>query len=216
MGPKIAFTLLLVPTFTGFRTQTWTQQRQGSEQEITLTLSLRDARHLRHLRWFWWQRTSRFRWFCSSTTCKWSLSHQLFQPAAHFSLKHSVCEDCYRFAFDFGVYFLKKSTTKYRKHEWVSEWVRPWGLNESPIFTSGKLWNTRYTHLQKWQMGTSVLFKLLFLNVLYEQKCNASSYHVHNEILDDTTTGSAPRALKHSAYWNRSRENSQYSFQFVE
>lgn len=33
---------------------------------------------------------------------------------AHFSLMHSVCEDCYRFAFDLGVIKKKKSTTKYR------------------------------------------------------------------------------------------------------
>lgn len=87
------------------RTCTHVHKKNNTEQETTLTLSLRDACRLRHLRWFWRQRTSQFRGLCSNTTtCKWGLSHQVFLPAAHFSLMHSVCEDCSRFALDFGVY----------------------------------------------------------------------------------------------------------------
>lgn len=79
----------------------------NTEQETTLTLSLRDACRIRHLRWFWRQRTSQFRRLCSNTTtCKWGLSHQVFPSTGctFFLLKHSVCEDWYRFALDVGVY----------------------------------------------------------------------------------------------------------------
>lgn len=61
-----------------------------TEQETTLTSSLRDARLIRHLRWFWRQRTSQFRRLCSNTTtCKWGLSHQVFLPAAKLHIFHS-------------------------------------------------------------------------------------------------------------------------------
>lgn len=36
---------------------------------------------------------------------------------AHFPLMHSVCEDCYRFALDFGVYKKKKSDPQWAQLE---------------------------------------------------------------------------------------------------
>lgn len=93
-------TRMLYPA--SFRLETRTQDHSGTvrrqcthvymyintEQETTLRLSLRDACRLRHLRWFWRQRTSQFRRLCSNTTCKWGLSHQILLSTAKLHIFH--------------------------------------------------------------------------------------------------------------------------------
>lgn len=101
----------------------------------TLTLSLRDACRIRHLRWFWRQRTSQSRKLCSSTTtCKWGLSHQVFLPAAKLHIFHSC------------ILYVKTVTGLHQIQVFIKKCVQQntdclvsqtlSGLNKSPVFTS--------------------------------------------------------------------------------
>lgn len=112
----------------------------NTEQETTLTLSLHDTRHLRHLRWLWRQRTSQFReWRSSTTTCRWSLSHQVFLTAQTFS-NHAFClwrllHVCIRFRCLF-----RKEIYVQQKADCVMS-QNLGGLIEGPIFTPRERWN---------------------------------------------------------------------------
>lgn len=54
----------------------------STEQQTTLNIKpVKCLDGIRHLRWFWRQRTSQFRGLCSNTTTrKVGLSHQVFPP----------------------------------------------------------------------------------------------------------------------------------------
>lgn len=117
----------------------------NTEQETTLTFSLHDARHLRHLRRLWRQRTSRFRKGCSSTTtCQWSLSHQVFLTAQMF-FNHAFCLwRLLHVCIGFRCLFREEIYVQQKTDGVMSQTLG--GLREGPIFTPREIWkNIMYT-----------------------------------------------------------------------
>lgn len=132
---------------------------------------------------------------------------------AHFSLMHSVCEDCNRFALDSGVY-KKICTTKYRllsesdplvgstRAQYLHPNNAKRGMNHNIICTCK--FNIYKNHKKKMDKSFCALWILnsffFFLGGM-SKNVMAFSYNVHNKTLGNTTTGSAPHILKCSARW---------------
>lgn len=165
----------------------------GRKLHRTLTLSLRDAFHIRHLRWFWRQKTSQFKRLCSNTTtCKRSLSHQVsHSDKAGCFLTRAFCVKTYRFALDEGAY--KKNIYMYVQQN--TECLVIQTLAGSPMFTSkkGMKHNVICTcvyniYKEMWPF----LCPVIFFFFLKGWGCGISknvmtiSSHVHNSIFKET------------------------------